>query len=185
MRGLTVLLFIALIIVLAFWFGWFQVRKEDKSPNRTDYQFTIDKGEMKRDVEETEHKIRGAADKTREEIHEATEPEPRSEISIEKRQIEVEANSKTDVKVTRSGNDLSETQLKVVASPHSNLIVRGGYFLKGERQTVITIEAPPSAIDGQVAVQLHDGEHELVQVRVQTPHEVMMQWPPEAPTVRF
>ena len=74
-------------------------------------------------------------------------------LTLDKAAIELDAGARTDVTVSRTGDDLKMLQLGLLPSSGSNLLVSGGLFNAGETSTSITVEAPKTARSGRITIE--------------------------------
>jgi hypothetical protein len=179
MRALLVILIIA-AIALAFWIGWLGFTATELPADKTQVGVTVDKGGIKKDVGEWQ---RRAADKWRDLTGKDAVKGGNGNLVVETSRIELAAGTATRVKVTRIGEDLKQAQLKLSSTPDSNLVVTGGEFGAGQKDTTITIEAPAGATGGRIYLGL-EGQQEAA-ITVDVVQSVSVDFPSQNPTVRF
>jgi hypothetical protein len=173
-RLFVVLLLIAVVVLLVgFTRGWFSVATQE-SEDRSHYQFTVDKKNVREDAGKAREEAKQLGEKTREEAREigrkidnAVHSNAKdSSLLLEKTSIEMSPNSKRIVKVTRSGNDLKPLQLGLKPSTGSNLLATGGEFNQGQIEAAITIEAQSNAHDGSITISGY-GESLVLNVSIE------------------
>lgn len=167
------LLTLVILGVVAFWLGWFNVSTTSESAgDRVHVDLTLDKGKVKEDAAATAARARELGAKTQEEIRDAARKigtKSSTEITtgwaLDRKHVELEAGSSVDVMLTRSGSDLKTLQVGLFPSAGSNLVVSGGLFKDGATSTLVAIEAPENAHDGQISV-VAEGRSETIDVVV-------------------
>jgi len=194
MRGFLFLLILILLAALAYAMGWFDFSSSD-SPGQSTIGVNINKDEVRRDVNKADDAIDEAGERAKEGLDElgrkiqgSSSNSESPTLKVSRYAVALETGSRIDVTVTRSGADLKPAELTFVTSPGSNLVVTGGKFDAGQRDTTVTIEAPPGAVDGRV--DLSSGElKESITVEVKTQPATMWDqnatWPPRRETYRF
>jgi len=193
MRGLLFLLTLGLLAVLAYAVGWINFSSND-APGQSSVGVSVNKDEVRRDVDSADESLGRVADRTKEGLSDigrklkgVTESE-KTTLKVSRYAIALDAGTRSDITVTRTGTNVEPFQLAFVTSPGSNLIVTGGKFDKGQRDTIVTIEAPAGAVDGRVDIS-HGEAKESVTVEVKTLPATMWEqspaWPQRRPTVRL
>jgi hypothetical protein len=79
-------------------------------------------------------------------------PAASMELQLDKSEINVKPEGKEDVRVTRTGGDMKALDLDAKADPDSKLKVTGGKFKDGDKEAMVTVEAPKEAKSGEVTV---------------------------------
>lgn len=176
MKGFMLLLFLALMVVLAMWAGWFGVSTTDQG-GKTHITATFDKDEVKRDVESTEQKVRNLGGKERETVvieKDTNEPpliqEPLTTLfSIDKESIILGPGAAAVVTLTRSGK-LEPRAVAMTPAEGTGIKAQNIEFAEGQASKTIVIEAPLGAKDGLVTFE-YMGQTEGVYVNVLEPGE--------------
>jgi hypothetical protein len=169
-RFSLVTLVLALLMVLAFYFGWFSISTSHVNDDKTNVEFSVDKRKVREDTQQAREKANELGRKTQEEaqdlsrkLHRATEA-THPLLELETHSISMERGQSVDLIVRRSGN-LTPLQLELTPSPESNLTATGGEFKSGQDSTTVTITAPHEARDGTVRIAA-DGAAETVTVSI-------------------
>lgn len=179
LRAMLIILVIG-AIVLAFWFGWLGFTATKLPQDKTQIGITVDRGEAKKDVDAWERK---ATDAWRDVTGKRSSDGSAGNLVPEMSRIELATGTATRIKVTRAGDDLKQAQLKLSSTPDSNLVVTGGAFAAGQKDTTITIEAPAGATGGRIYLGL-DGQQEAA-ITVDVVQAVSVDIPSHNPSIRF
>jgi hypothetical protein len=180
MRALLFFVIIALLVLLAHEMGWVTFSRSS-GPNRDTIGVTVNKDDVKRDVDNADTRVKEWGEKARERVRDLGRKDDTSSnvekpaLLVSRYAIALEPGSRTDVMVTRTGNDLTPTDLQITTTPGSNLVVAGGKFANGERQTVISIAAPPGAVDGRIDLAT---EHAKESITVEVKSQPASMWEP-------
>lgn len=169
-RLFSFILLVVVLVVVAFYIGWFDFTSSTTNNQRVDVGLSVDKEKMRQDLNRAEQRAREMAENARREargLARRVETATRREgtFTLDNATVQISQGWSKSVSVTREDNDPSAYSLVLKTEPDSKLLVKGGEFKDGQKETTITIEAPADAYSGVISVEGY-GKSEPIMVIV-------------------
>jgi hypothetical protein len=172
-RFLIVFALFVLAAMVVVYLGWFHIGASSTADgNHESVEITMNKDKINADSAKVADEVKSVAreagagiKKIAGKVENSISAKQQTILTADRKSVDLEPGERSTIRVSRSGGDLPAMTLTLTAAPASKLLVTGGEFKTGERESFVVIEAAKDATDGTVSVE-GSGASEHVNVAV-------------------